>query len=98
MIPNLPCRPPPLSARTRSPRQAKSRGARSASRGPSPRPDTAGSAGRVGLGIDWHLTEHVVLQTEASALITADDFETPDEGAIDDLDDMSIRAGLQYRF
>ncbi len=39
-----------------------------------------------------------MLQTEASALITADDFETPDEGAIDDLHYMSIRAGLQYRF
>lgn len=58
----------------------------------------AAFAGRVGLGLDLHLTEHVVLQTEATALITAQDFETPDEGAIDDLYYLSISAGLQYRF
>lgn len=58
----------------------------------------AAFAGRLGLGVDLHLTEHVVLQTEATALITAQDFETPDEGAIDDLYYLSISAGLQYRF
>lgn len=55
-------------------------------------------AGRLGLGIDFHLTEQIVLQTEATALLTADDFETPDAGAIDDLYYLSISAGLQYRF
>ncbi len=55
-------------------------------------------AGRLGLGIDFHLTERIVLQTEATALLTADDFDTPDEGAIDDLYYLSISAGLQYRF
>lgn len=55
-------------------------------------------AGRVGLGIDFHLTEHFVLQTEATALLTADSFDTPDEGAIDDLYYLSLAAGLQYRF
>lgn len=55
-------------------------------------------AGRLGLGIDFHLTERIVLQTEATAMLTADDFETPDEGAIDDLYYLSISAGLQYRF
>jgi opacity protein-like surface antigen len=58
----------------------------------------AAFAGRVGLGIDLHLTEHIVLQTEGTALITAQDFDTPDEGAIDDLYYLSISAGLQYRF
>lgn len=55
-------------------------------------------AGRAGLGIDLHLTEHVVLQTEGTALITTENFETPDEGAIDDLYYLSLSAGLQYRF
>lgn len=55
-------------------------------------------ASRAGLGIDWHLTEHLVLQTEATAMITTEDFDTPDEGAIDDLYYLSLAAGLQYRF
>lgn len=55
-------------------------------------------AGRVGLGLDFYLTQSVVLQTEATALITAKNFETPDEGAIDDLYYLAFSAGLQYRF
>lgn len=55
-------------------------------------------AGRVGLGIDWHLTDHFVLQTEATALVTTEDFDAPNEGAIDDLYYLSLAAGLQYRF
>lgn len=55
-------------------------------------------AGRVGLGLDFYLTQSVVLQTEATALITAKNFKTPDEGAIDDLYYLAFSAGLQYRF
>lgn len=55
-------------------------------------------AGRAGLGIDFHLTDHLVLQTEATALYTTQDFKKPDQGAIDDLYYLSLSAGLQYRF
>jgi opacity protein-like surface antigen len=60
--------------------------------------DQGAFAGRLGLGIDFHLTDHFVVQTEATALITADSFDAPDEGAIDDLYYLSLAAGLQYRF
>jgi opacity protein-like surface antigen len=55
-------------------------------------------AGRAGIGIDFHVTEHLVLQTEATALYTTRDFKKPDQGAIDDLYYLSLSAGLQYRF
>jgi len=55
-------------------------------------------AGRAGVGIDFYLTQRLVLMTEATALVTVDGFETPDEGAIDDLYYVGISAGLQYRF
>ena len=59
---------------------------------------SAAFAGRAGLGLDLHLTQNIVLQAEGTALFTTQDFETPDEGAIDDLYYLSLSAGLQYRF
>lgn len=58
----------------------------------------SGFAGRGGLGLDVYLSRNVVLTTEATALLTTDDFDAPDEGAIDNLYYLSISAGLQYRF
>ncbi len=55
-------------------------------------------AGRAGLGLDLYLTNQIVLTTEATAMVTTEDFETPSEGAIDDLYYLSFGAGLQYRF
>lgn len=59
---------------------------------------SAAFAGRVGLGLDLYLTSNIVLQAEGTALYTTQDFETPDEGAIDDLYYLAISAGLQFRF
>jgi opacity protein-like surface antigen len=58
----------------------------------------SGFAGRGGLGLDLYLSRNVVLTTEATVLLTTDDFEAPDEGAIDNLYYLSLSAGLQYRF
>lgn len=58
----------------------------------------SGFAARGGLGLDLYLSRNVVLTTEATALLTTDDFDTPDEGAIDNLYYLSVSAGLQYRF
>lgn len=55
-------------------------------------------AGRAGLGFDIYLTQHIVISTEATAMVTTEDFEKPSEGAIDDLYYLSFGAGLQYRF
>jgi len=55
-------------------------------------------AGRAGLGLDLYLTQHIVVMAEATAMVTTEDFETPSEGAIDDLYYVSFSAGLQYRF
>ena len=55
-------------------------------------------AGRAGLGLDLYLTHKIVVTTEATAMVTTENFETPDEGAIDDLYYLSLSAGLQYRF
>jgi opacity protein-like surface antigen len=55
-------------------------------------------AGRAGLGIDFYVTQHIVISTEATAMVTTEDFEKPSEGAIDDLYYLSFGAGLQYRF
>lgn len=55
-------------------------------------------AGRAGLGLDLYLTQHIVVMTEATAMVTTEDFDTPSEGAIDDLYYLSFSAGLQYRF
>ena len=58
----------------------------------------SGFAGRGGLGLDIYLSRNIVLSTEATALLTTDDFDAPDEGAIDNLYYLSVSAGLQYRF
>ena len=58
----------------------------------------SGFSGRGGLGLDLYLSRNVVLTTEATALLTTDDFDAPDEGAIDNLYYLSVSAGLQYRF
>lgn len=55
-------------------------------------------AGRAGLGLDVYVTQHIVVTTEATAMVTFEDFETPSEGAIDDLYYLAFSAGLQYRF
>lgn len=55
-------------------------------------------AGRAGLGLDLYLTEKIVLMTEATAMVTTKNFETPSQGAIDDLYYLAFSAGLQYRF
>ena len=55
-------------------------------------------AGRAGLGLDLYLTEKIVLMTEATAMVTTRNFETPSQGAIDDLYYLAFSAGLQYRF
>lgn len=58
-----------------------------------------GFAGRAGGGIDFHLTRHLVLNSQASVLLTTQDFEAPVAG--DDLDDLfyvSATVGLQYHF
>ena len=53
-------------------------------------------AARGGIGIDLYITEHIVINAQASALLTT--FESPDIGDVDDLNYMSVAAGLQYRF
>jgi len=58
----------------------------------------SGFAARGGLGLDLYLSRNIVLTTEATALLTTDDFEAPDEGAIDNLYYLSVSAGIQYRF
>ena len=55
-------------------------------------------AGRAGLGLDLYLTDKIVLMTEATAMVTTKNFETPNQGAIDDLYYLAFSAGLQYRF
>lgn len=55
-------------------------------------------AGRAGLGIDFHLTDHLVLSTEGSVVGTTRDFEQPDLGDLDDYYYIAVTAGFQYRF
>jgi opacity protein-like surface antigen len=55
-------------------------------------------AGRAGIGIDFHLTESIVLNTEGAVLATTSDFGAPDVFDMDDLYYVSVSAGLQYRF
>ena len=57
-----------------------------------------GFAGRVGGGLDLYLTQSILINAEVTAVLTTQDFDTPDEGNIDDLNYMSFSAGLQYRF
>jgi opacity protein-like surface antigen len=54
------------------------------------------AAGRAGLGIDLYITEHILVNAEATAVLTT--LSKPDIGDIDDLNYLSFAAGLQYRF
>lgn len=54
------------------------------------------AAGRAGLGLDLYLTKHILLNAEASVVLTT--LKQPDVGDVDDLNYMSFTAGLQYRF
>ena len=53
-------------------------------------------AARAGLGLDLYITEHIVVNAQASVLVTT--LKEPDIGDVDDLNYMSIAGGLQYRF
>ena len=53
-------------------------------------------AARTGLGIDLYLTPHIVLNAQASAVLTT--LKEPDVDDVDDLNYMTFAAGLQYRF
>jgi outer membrane protein W len=56
-------------------------------------------AGRVGGGIDFYLTRHLVLNVAATTVLTADEvssnFSAEDVGG---LNYVAVQAGLQYRF
>jgi hypothetical protein len=56
----------------------------------------ASPAARVGLGLDVYITEHILLNTQASAVLTT--LKKPDVQDVTDLNYMSFSAGLQYRF
>lgn len=53
-------------------------------------------AARVGLGLDLYITQHIVMNAQASAVLTT--LKEPDLGDVDDLNYMAFAAGLQYRF
>ena len=54
------------------------------------------AAGRAGLGLDLYITKNILVNAEASAVLTT--LEKPDVGDVDDLNYMSFAAGIQYRF
>lgn len=54
------------------------------------------AAGRAGLGLDLYITKNILVNAEASVVLTT--LKRPDVGDIDDLNYMSFTAGLQYRF
>ena len=53
-------------------------------------------AGRLGIGFDWCITQHLVLNTEAGIVVTT--LKAPDIEDIEDLNYLSFQMGLQYRF
>ena len=53
-------------------------------------------AARGGLGLDLYITEHILVNAQASVVVTT--LQNPDIGDVDDLNYMSFAAGLQYRF
>jgi len=53
-------------------------------------------AARAGLGLDIYLTKQIVVNAQASAVLTT--LKNPDIGDVEDLNYMSFTAGLQYRF
>ncbi len=54
------------------------------------------AAARAGLGLDLYITEHIVVNGEASTVLTT--LKEPDLGDIEDLNYISFSAGMQYRF
>ncbi len=57
---------------------------------------SAKPAARAGLGLDLYITRHLVLNAQASAVLTT--LKNPDIGDVDDLNYMTFAAGLQYRY
>ncbi len=58
-----------------------------------------GFAGRVGGGIDFYLTKHIVLNAEVTAALTTRTFDVPSTSQdLDNLYYLSVSAGLVYRF
>jgi len=58
-------------------------------------------AGRPGIGIDWYITENLVMNLEASGVLAPKEVKikvNQIEGVITDNVYMSLGAGLQYRF
>jgi hypothetical protein len=53
-------------------------------------------AGRAGLGFDLYITENILVNTEVGVVLTT--LKEPDLDDLEDLNYMSIQAGLQYRF
>jgi len=53
-------------------------------------------AGRGGIGLDLYITEHILINAQATAVLTT--LGSPDIDDVDDLNYMSFAAGLQYRF
>ena len=54
------------------------------------------AAARAGLGLDLYITEHLVVNGQASTVLTT--LKKPDLGDIEDLNYISFSAGMQYRF
>jgi len=57
-----------------------------------------GFAGRAGGGVDFYLTPHLVVNAEATALLTTQDFSRPDVGSIDELWYVTASGGIRYQF
>jgi opacity protein-like surface antigen len=55
-------------------------------------------AGRFSTGIDWYVTQHIVINTQANVVLSTRNFKTPSAENADDLNYMAFGAGLQYRF
>ena len=53
-------------------------------------------AGRAGLGLDIHLTDHITITAQGQVVLTT--LKEPDLGDITDLNYLGISAGLRYRF
>ena len=53
-------------------------------------------AARAGGGVDFYVTENIVVNAQASVVLTT--LEKPEIGDIDDLNYIGFAAGLQYRF
>ena len=58
--------------------------------------DDLAGAGRLGIGFDWCITQHLVLNTEAGIVVTT--LKAPDIEDIEDLNYLSFQMGLQYKF